>query len=308
VLNSEGTQLRKADTGIVITISAEGQADDGMRFSDGRYYVGATVSDLPPLDTMCADIDKMVADLTAAMNAPILESYTGPVLFDGRAAPQMFRVMLANGVVGRPEPLGTQRRGRGGSEGLDRQLGLLVLPKSFQVFDDPTAKTMPGTGELLAGHYAYDDEGVPAQRVDIVVNGLLKDLCMSRSPTRKLAGSNGHGRQMGSGRPQATIGNLFIEDKKGLADSELREKLIEAAKEAGLDYGIRVAAIRSTDSSASRGDLIALLGRIRRAAAGGRGMGGLGDPVLAYKVFVKDGHEEPVRGCEFGEVEVKTLK
>ena len=38
----------------------------------------------------------------------------------------------------------------------------------------------------LAGTYDYDDEGVPAQRVNAVENGILKNFLMSRMPITEL--------------------------------------------------------------------------------------------------------------------------
>ena len=40
----------------------------------------------------------------------------------------------------------------------------------------------------------------------------------------------------------------------------------------------------------------------------GRGGGGLPDPVFVVKVYVEDGREEIVRGCEFGDVDIRSLK
>lgn len=312
ILNSEGTRLRKGETSVVLSISASGQSKDGMQVSDRLAYVGLTPADLPPIAQITADIEKLVADLTAAMDAPILDDYNGPVLIDGRAAPRVFRSMLVNGIVGRSDPVGSQRRAMAGAEALERQFGQAILPKSFQVFDDPTmtkVNDMP-----VAGHYLFDDEGVAAKRVDIVVNGVLKDLCMSRTPTKKLTGSNGHGRRGGGGAsPRPEIGCLVIEDSKGLSDAELKQALIDAAKDAGLDFGIRVASLEG-GAGGGRAEMIARMARRGRGGGGGFGGGGfgrgsqLGDPILIYKVFVEDGREEPVRGCEFGEVNMKALK
>ncbi|MCK6483502.1 MAG: metallopeptidase TldD-related protein [Phycisphaerae bacterium] len=306
VLNSEGTRVRKGDTGAIVTVRAEGQSGDGMRLSDSRTWFARTPAELPPMDVLGAEVDRLAERLTAAMNAPILESYSGPVLFEGRAAAQLFRALLAGGLAGRVDPLGTQRRAMSGAEGLERQLGQLILPKTMQVYDDP-AQNRFGDAPL-AGHYRFDDEGMAARRVDLVVNGVFKDMCMSRTPTKKLSGSNGHGRQAGGGAPRAAIGCLFIEDSQGVPDAELKERLIAAAKEAGLDFGIRISALRG----GGPGDAMAMLRAMmaRGGAGGGRGRGGsrLGDPVVAYKVFVEDGREEPVRGCEFGDVEVRALK
>lgn len=310
-LNSEGTRLRRGETSVVLSISASGQASDGMQVSDRLAYVGLIPADLPPIEKISADIETLVATLTAAMDAPVLDDYNGPVLIDGRAAPRMFRSMLANGVVGRSDPVGSQRRAMSGAEALERQFGQVILPKSFQVFDDPTLTEVGDTP--VAGHYLIDDEGVAAKRVDIVVNGVLKDVCMSRTPTKKLSGSNGHGRRGGGGAsPRPEIGCLVIEDNKGVSDSELKQALIDAAKDADLDYGIRITSLEG--AAGGRAEMLARIARGGRGGRGGFGGGGfgrgsqLGDPILIYKVYVDDGREEPVRGCEFGEVNMKALK
>ena len=285
VFNSEGTRLRNGDTGVLLTVSASVQADDGIRLSDSRSYCGDSIDDLPAVEKVIADVDAMVAVLTSLMNAPILDRYSGPVLFDDIAAPEMFGTLLASGLAGRPEPVGGRRASRA-SEDLETKIGTRILPKTFQVWDDPTVKKYADTP--LVGAYRYDDEGVPAVRVGLVTDGKLETLCMSRAPTKKVSGTNGHGRQMGAGGMQAAVGCLFIEDKKGVPADELKTQLISAAKDAGLEYGVRVKSLRQA-GAAARGST-------------------LNDPLAAYKVYVADGHEEPFRGCEFGTVDVTLLK
>ncbi|HUU83500.1 MAG TPA: metallopeptidase TldD-related protein [Phycisphaerae bacterium] len=303
VANSEGTRVRTADTITLLIVSAEVQADDGMKISDSRSYVGDSTADLPPLSKIIDDADALVAELTTAMKAPILEQYTGPVLFDGRAAGQLFREMLAKGVAGRVDPVGTQRRMFEGAESLEKMIGQRILPKSIRVYDDPTTKKV---GEkLLFGHYRYDDEGVPARKVDIVVDGKLQDMVMCRVPTKKLSGSNGHGRSApGGGTPEAAIGCLFIEDEDAIPDAQLKEALIEAAGEAGLEYGLRVASIKAMGIETSQAEMISFF---MRRQQGGR-QSGLGDPIFVYKVYVDDGREELVRGSEFGAIKARDLK
>jgi predicted Zn-dependent protease len=302
VVNSEGTRLRTGDAGVLLLISAECQAEDGMKFSDRLSYVGDNVGDLPPLEKMLTRIDEMVEKLTKVMEAPILEEYSGPVLFDGLAAAQMLREMLAGGVVGQPEPVGTQRRTFTGAQNLQKKLKRRILPKSFQIFDDPNTKAFGD--ELLFGHYRYDDEGVKAQKVDIVVDGKLQNMAMSRAPSKKLSGSNGHGRRSpGGSKVEAAVACLFVKDDAGVSDEELEKALIEAAKDQDLEYGLRIGSIRTAGLGSSRADLMAMFMRMRTG-----GGDKLGDPVYAYKVFVDDGREELIRGCEFGPVTVTNLK
>ncbi|UCE59074.1 MAG: hypothetical protein JSU63_16715, partial [Phycisphaerales bacterium] len=139
-------------------------------------------------------------------------------------------------------------------------------------------------GTLLAGHYTYDDEAVPATRVNIVEDGILKNLLASRAPTRKTKQSTGHGRSMGLGDARATFSCMHILDDNAVSTDELKQKLIDAAREEGLEYGLRIEAMRSG------------------------GPGSLGPPIYAYKVSVEDGREELVRGLEFLPVRPRVFK
>ncbi len=302
VVNTEGTRLRTADTGILMVITAEMQADDGMKISDSLTYVGRIPTDVPGDEQITKDIDTMVGNMTQSAKSTVLENYTGPVLFDGLASTQLFREKLALAIAGRVEPVGTQRSSPEATGWLEKKLNQKILPDSFQVHDDPTVQKIGS--DILLGHYRYDDEGVMAERVDLVVNGELKNLAISRSPTKKLSGSNGHGRKAsGGGAIQCAIGNLFIEDKNGVSDDELKAKLIETAKAQGLEYGLRVSSVKTAGIASSQNDIMSIFMRAAKT-----GQTKLGDPIMISKVFVSDGHEEPIRGCEFGEIKMTELK
>jgi hypothetical protein len=220
------------------------------------------------------------------------------VLFEAPVAAAVFRQMLAAGMASRPDPVGTQRAGLDAGRTLEKKLGSRILPATFDVYDDPSVKRVGDV--LLAGRYDFDDEGVAAQRVDLVTDGKLLGMCLSRAPTKKFSGSNGHGRRASFGAAQAGIGCLFVQCDKGLSDDELRQELVQAAIDAGLEFGIRVAAAK-TSAGADRSDFMSFMGS--------RGGGPkLTDPLYAYKVYVSDGHEELIRGCEFAPINDKELK
>ena len=154
------------------------------------------------------------------------------------------------------------------------------------------------------GSYEYDEDGVKARKVELVNSGKLKDMVMCRVPTKKLSGSNGHGRRGSrSNISQSHIGCLFVEDEDGVSQTELREELIEAAKDEGLEFALRVTAIRSPDFGSSNQDLRAYFTKLQQGGSP------LGDPVVAYKVYAdSDKPDELVRGVEFGSVEFRSLK
>jgi len=301
VVNSEGTRLRNGVTGVVLAISAQAQAEDGEQLSDRITHHAPSADGLPGESELLAEIDAMARRLAGRVTASVLENYLGPVLFDERAAPQLFQAMLGRGVAANPDPVGGGRRRFAGLETLDKYLGKRILPRSFRVWDDPRA---PRLGErYLAGHYAIDDEGVEAQRVDIVIGGKLQQMLMSRAPTADFAASNGHGRSAGLGRTRAAVGCLFVEAEDGLSDDELKEALIEAVVDQDLEYGLRVASI----GGGARQAMARRPAQFARGGGGAAAGGPLGDPIAIYKVY-PDGREEPVRGCEFGMLDVGTLK
>jgi len=303
LINSEGTRIRKGATGIVLAISAQAQADDGEQLAERITFHAATADGLPSEGALLIATGAMAARLSDRAAAPVLEDYLGPVLFDERAAPQLFQAMLARGVAGRAEPVGGGRRRFAGMASLDKYLGKRILPKSFRIYDDPTA-TAPGDA-YFAGRYEIDDEGVNAERVDLVSNGRLQGMLMSRTPTADFGESNGHGRAAGPGREQAAVGCLFIEAADAVGEQDLKEALIEAAREQDLAYGLRITSIGGGGGARLAGGRGG--GRFPGGFGGSGGSGTVGDPVAIFKVYL-DGREELVRGCEFGALDVGTLK
>lgn len=297
LLNSERALLRDGTTETILRITAEAQSEDGERFSDFLSFYAPTPEELPPLQDVLAEVDKLSDRLCKTALAPVLDDYSGPVLFDGLAGPQLFRQLLARGITGQPDPVGSQRRAGQGSDDLENKIGKRILPASFQMYDDPRERKFGNT--FLAGHYLYDDEAVPAERVNIVTGGKLEGMVMSRTPTKLFPQTNGHGRRGGNESARASIGCLYIDGGKGDSAESLKKKLLEAADAEGLKFGLRITGIQSRSGGPA-------FGRGRRA---GRGSGGVvGDPVAIYKVFVSDGHEEPVRGCEFTSIDLQSLR
>jgi TldD protein len=84
-------------------------------------------------------------------------------------------------------------------------IGKIVGNEKVSVLEDPT---MPGQ----RGFYAYDDEGIPAQRVVLVDHGVLKTYLYDRQTARHdKVSSNGHGRRESfRQRPIPRMANTFV--------------------------------------------------------------------------------------------------
>ncbi len=151
-------------------------------------------------------------------------------MLSGRAAAVFFHEVLGHRLEG--------HRQRDETEGqtFTKKVNQLVLPAFLTVTDDPTLKEFNGV--KLAGSYDFDDEGVPAERVNAVENGVLKNFLMSRMPITDFDHSNGHGRRQPGLMPTGRQGNLIVTSTNTVTDSELRQKFIEEIKKQGKPYGL----------------------------------------------------------------------
>jgi len=229
-VSSEGSKVETPGIMARLVVEASTRADDGMDLVRVETFESSTATGLPSEQELAAKEEKMAADLKALRVAPLAEPYDGPALLSGRAAAVFFHEVLGHRIEG--------HRQRGETEGqtFTKKVNQSVLPDFLSVSDDPTLHSLNGVS--LAGSYSHDDEGVPAQRVPLIQNGILKNFLMSRMPITNFAASNGHGRRQAGLMPTGRQGNLIVESSKTVKDSELREKLIEEVKKAGKPYGL----------------------------------------------------------------------
>jgi TldD protein len=231
LVNSEGTIVRKAAEEYQEAIGVGTQAADGMRLDRSYASVGVKLKDLDSAEVFGGHAVSLIASLTDLRKAPVVEEeYHGPVLLSSDAGADMLRALVANGVTATRPALGTEARTNGP---FASSLHARVLPDFLDIVDDPLMKSYADKG--LAGAYAVDDEGVPAQAVKLVTAGKLENYLIGREPVRDFPQSNGHGRGGVTGPPRPSIGVLRISAKDGLADDALNRKLIDLAKDRGLN-------------------------------------------------------------------------
>ncbi len=232
LVNTEGTVTRDGYTGYAANISVGGQAADGMRL--GREN-GSTATAAAQLESWPAFRKRTIDDLLSfkeLRDAPVVaaEDYHGPVLFSGDAAADVFnRLFVPNIEADRPEP-GTTARTTGA---YNSSLHSRVLPELLSVADDPTQTSF--NGKSLLGSYAVDNEGTPAQRVDLVSAGKLEAYDIGREPVRDFPDSNGHGRAAPGQPAHSRAGVILVTPTHALSPSEMDARLLALAKEQNRD-------------------------------------------------------------------------
>jgi TldD protein len=123
---------------------------------------------------------------------------------------------------------------------------------------------------------------VPAQRVEVIEDGVLKNFLMSRMPIKGFDQSNGHGRNQPGFMPTGRQGNLIVSSSKTVPESELRQKLIDEVKKEGKPYGLYFDDIQGgfTLTTRSLPQAFQVL------------------PVIVYKVYPDGRPDELVRGVD----------
>ncbi len=271
---SEGTALIRPGAIARLVIQAETRADDGMELLRVESFQAASPSQLPSDAELAAKVDKISADLKALRSAPAADPYVGPAMLSGRAAAVFFHEVLGHRLEGH------RQRDENEGQTFTKKVNQLVLPAFLSVADDPTMKELNGV--QLAGHYDYDDEGVPAARVVAVENGILKNFLMSRMPIKNFSQSNGHGRRQPGLMPTGRQGNLIVTSTQTVKDAELREKFVAEIKKQGKPYGLYFDDIQGG---------FTLTGRSSPQAF-------QVIPVMVYRVYADGRPDELVRGVD----------
>jgi len=230
LVSTEGTKIVTEDTMFRIMIEAETLADDGTQLMRVETFQFSDPAKAPSDAEVAVRAKKMAEDLLALKNAPLAEPYSGPAMLSGRAAAVFFHEVLGHRIEGQ------RQRGREEGQTFTKKVNEKIMPEFLSVTDDPTMRTM-GNIEL-SGFYRYDDEGVPAERVEVIKDGILKNFLMGRMPVKNFSHSNGHGRAQAGLMPVGRQGNLIVTSSKSMADAALRARFIEEIKKQGKPYGL----------------------------------------------------------------------
>ena len=272
-VNSEGSEIRMSTPYYRLSIWATAKADDGMELPMYQTYMSFRPGGLPDEATISTDVNKMIVMLLALIKAPVADPYTGPAILSGRASGVFFHEIFGHRVEGQ------RQKNEDDAQTFKRKVNQAVLPDFLSVYSDPTLKEL-GHTELL-GYYAFDDEGVPARRVTVVENGVLKNFLMSRAPITGFDRSNGHGRRQQGYAAAARQSNLIVESSKSVSRDELKKMLIEQVKAANKPYGLFFDDIEGGFTFTQR--VLPNAFNVR--------------PTVVYRVY-PDGREELVRGVD----------
>lgn len=230
LVNTDGTRVQQSNAYLRVSLRLSGIASDGMDLSRYESFDAAHPRELPDEATLQRAAERLVGELQALRDAPVVEPYIGPAILRHRASGVFFHEIFGHRIEG--------HRQKSESEGqtFTKKVGQPILPDFISVYDDPTLERF--RDQALRGFYRFDDEGTPAQRVTVVDRGVLRNFLTSRSPIENFPASNGHARRQFGNDPVSRQGNLIIESGRTVPYDELRELLIAECRRQGKPYGL----------------------------------------------------------------------
>jgi PmbA/TldA metallopeptidase C-terminal domain len=275
-VNSEGTVIRSGKNLYQTSVSGYAQAPDGMFLLRSPDSASIRIQDLPSPEQFMDRAKQVMDALKDLREAPVVdEEYRGPVIIEPDAANDVVAALIGKNILGRQPRLGADARTTGEYASSYKSR---VLPDFVSVTDDPTLTSF--NGHALMGSYEYDDEGVKAEPVHVVENGVLTHYLMGREPIRDFPNSNGHGRATPARGPNPSLSNLFLTGSHTFSRAELKQKMIDMCRQQGKPFGYILRTVISSNLY----------------------------PLMLYRVYVQDGHEELVRGAIFKELDTRALR
>lgn len=301
-VNSTPVVAKTPDAVVILRARGVRQAPDGMVVYDGTMMAALDPSKLPGEAAQQAAVEQVARNIRELAAAPVGESYDGPMLFEGVAAPQILAQVWGDHLglsrkpvtdPGRPATFLTSE--------LESRLNARVLPEWAGLVDDPTLAELGGAP--LIGGYKIDLEGIPAQRVELVTDGILKSLLVSRQPVKGISGPNGHARLPGAlGVKTPRISNLIFTARNSTTEEDLRKKVLEMAAQSGRPYAI---VVRKVDyPSFAPADELRRIGQRTVRGGGGRF---IAPPLLVYRIY-PGGREELIRGVRFRGLNLRSFR
>ena len=276
-VNSEGSEIVDEYIYYSVNTSAKVKSDDGMSIENFRNYKATDYEEIPEYEELRKDVESMVDELLQLQKADEMKPYTGPAILDPSVTGVIFHEAIGHRLEGE-----RQKREESGQTFKDK-IGEKIISEFLTIIDDPTLEEF--NDKSLFGCYKFDNEGIPAQRVALIEDGILKNYLLSRTPIKGFNKSNGHGRSDGSpfqGDPVGRMSTLIIESKKEFNYDELKNRLIEECKKQGKPYGFIIKKATGGETYTRRGGMQAFKE----------------SPVLVYTVDINSGKEKLVRGVE----------
>ena len=273
---SEGTRVVTEDLFVSVDVGGWVLTEDGVYTEASRQRYARTLEQVPDGAALRGLVEDVLSELSALCEADTPGAFIGPALLAGQAASTLVHEALGHRLEG------DRLVARGETRTFAHKLGKRILPPGIDVYDDPT--TLGPDGRPVWGGYRVDDQGVPAQRATLVVDGVLRGFLHGRTPTRHSRRSNGHGRHDGLAPPMSRMAHMVVEGRADRAKTwaQLEQELVELARRQGRKEAMIIVRVHGGETSTQAYDFQVFKG----------------DPAEVWVIDVETGKRRRVRDVE----------
>lgn len=280
-VNSYGSYFMTFNKYYTLNLYIELLDKNGYLIKDNKDFIFTDEKELN--DKLIKKVDQYLTEVSSVYDSEVIDYYLGPAVFEEDASAMLFNNLFVRNISFYP-PVETQQENYlmyyYDLPKLVDRIGRRVLSPFIDVYDDPHQKEYMGSG--LAGYYFIDDDGVFGERVELVKDGILKNIYTSNRGSKYALRSNGHSRGGWKDYNYPTSSNVFVISKKQTAYDRLLEYAKKIAKEENLDKILIVKKISQRD------DLI--------------------EPVIAYLIDINTGKKTYLSPLKFDGINLRTLR
>lgn len=269
-LNSRGGFYQYAIPYLVVWMQVQFRTKDGIRKKDSELLRLKGVPD-NLADLIAQKAVDLLVRVQQTYEANQAEAYVGPVLLRPQAAAELIDRLFVKEMNNQTPLLSTTHDLDESAGSFANRLGRRVMSNVVDVYDDPTLMDWNDT-YLLDGFSPIDDEGVVAQPLTLVSDGVLQEIARSTRPLKKGTKSNGHARADRRTFPREQLSNVIVATKTPLSQEELTDKLLARCRELEMEYCYLI-------------DVLPMGGNT-------------GSYTSILRIYTKDGSMEPVNGLE----------
>ena len=228
-VNSEGTRVYSNYRRFHIVMELKTVDKSNLIIPHHWSFRCTSPSKIPTYEELMTTGETLTRELLEIVKAPIQENGEFSTIVDYENHGVFWHEVIGHAV----EAHRMQEDKWGDSTNIFKgKIGELIAPPFLTVIDDPTV-------EGLDGSYQFDEEGIPAQKVVIVENGVLREYLHTRSSAGYFErGSNGHARADGNENPCARMSNTLVESSLQVSAEQLKEDLIKICERLNKPYGL----------------------------------------------------------------------
>ena len=265
-LTSDGLRLRTPIKNVRIYGNASYITPDGKAFSERPQFRYCDVDDLPPLNSLIAEVREFASNLINMKNVQMSEEeeYIGPVLFEDERA----RSALYHNTFGEKSLYNyihcNLNLGNRKYDSSYKQLGKRVACKDISLWQ--LGNDSVYNGHRLYGYRRYDADGIRPATVELIRNGVLVNQLAGRMPSPKALKSTGNEWML----PSEEYGyeNVLtravhrISFDNAMSRKKLVKKFISMAREQHLEYAYILGGkgVRRVDTKTGKEEYVRVYG------------------------------------------------